>query len=263
MSRNETPSDVTTIERIDDVYAILSAPGRYQTTSKFPAYAVAKTLDGWHPLFRGGMDMPFVEGSIFFFEVLSEPERHVYPSAVPADTVLDDTAHSIRANPLVAMGVSPDFWSKLLERYRNWELAWWREVAQNSRDAQATQIDWSIAPGTYKDIETGQETEAMVVTAYDNGVGMDADVLRKALLTRGGSVKPEDSVGGFGDAKNLILFPWLGWKVETRDLVALGQHESVMEPPGIHVSLRLGGRGSEVRDGWGCPTALRRLAYGS
>lgn len=236
MSRNETSSDVITIERIGDVDAFLGTPGRYQTTSRFPAYAVAKTLDGWHPLFKGGMDMPFVEGSIFFFEVLSEPERHVYPSALPEDEVVDDTTHSLRSNPLVAMGVSPDFWSKLLERYRNWELAWWREVAQNSRDAQATQIDWSIAPGTYKDIETGQETEAMVVTVYDNGVGMDADILRRALLTRGGSVKPEAAVGGFGDAKNLILFPWLGWKVETRDLVAFGQHESVMEPPGIHTS---------------------------
>jgi hypothetical protein len=223
------------VERIEDVDSLLRTPGHYTTASKFPAYAVAKALDGWHPLFKGGMDLPFVEGSVFFFEVLSEPERHVYPSAVPADEVVDDTEH-LRVNPLVAMGVSPDFWSKLLERYRNWELAWWREVAQNSRDAQATQIDWSIEPGTYKDIETGLETQAMVVTAYDNGVGMDADILRRALLTRGGSVKPEAAVGGFGDAKNLILFPWFGWKVETRDLVALGQHESVMEPPGIHQS---------------------------
>lgn len=222
-----------TIERIDDVDSLLSTPGHYQTTSKFPAYAVAKALDGWHPLFKGGMDMPFVEGDIFFFRILSEPERHVLPGAVPEDQILDDTEH-LRANPLVAMGVSPDFWSKLLERYRNWELAWWREVAQNSRDAQATQMDFGVEPGAYKDIETGQSTEAMVVTAYDNGVGMDADTLRRALLTRGGSVKPEAAVGGFGDAKNLILFPWLGWKVETRDLVAFGQHESVMEPPGIH-----------------------------
>jgi len=112
----------------------------------------------------------------------------------------------------------------LADKIEQWPTAKLVPYARNARthsDAQATQIDWSIAPGTYKDIETGQETEAMVVTAYDNGVGMDADVLRKALLTRGGSVKPEDSVGGFGDAKNLILFPWLGWKVETRDLVAL------------------------------------------
>jgi hypothetical protein len=233
---SEPAAIATTLEHIDDVDAFLRTPGRYQTTSRFPAYDVAKALDGWHPLFKGGMDLPFVEGNIFFFEVLSEPERHVYPAPVPADEVLDDTGHALQANPLVAMGVSPDFWSKLLERYRNWELAWWREVAQNSRDAQATQLDWSIAPGTYRDIETGQETEAMVVTAYDNGVGMDAEILRKALLTRGGSVKPEAAVGGFGDAKNLILFPWLGWKVETRNLVAFGQHESVMEPPGIEVA---------------------------
>lgn len=234
MPNGSSPKSPVVIERVDDVESLLITPGYYQTTSKFPAYAVAKALDGWHPLFKGGMDLPFVEGNIFFFQVLREPERHDLPGAVPEGEILDDTEHSIRENPLVAMGVSPDFWSKLLERYRNWELAWWREVAQNSRDAQATQMDFGIAPGTYKDIETGQETEAMVVTAYDNGVGMDADTLRRALLTRGGSVKPEAAVGGFGDAKNLILFPWLGWKVETRDLVVFGQHESVMEPPGIH-----------------------------
>jgi len=229
---NAAETNVITLERIDDVDALLSAPGRYQTTSTFPAYVVAKTLDGWHPLFRGGMDMPFVEGNIFFFEILSEPKREIYLPAFPPDEVISDSER-LQANPLVAMGVSPDFWTKLLERYPNWELGWWREVAQNSRDAGATQFDWSIVPGTYKDPETGLTTDAMVVTAYDNGVGMDADILRRALLTRGGSVKPEEAVGGFGDAKNLILFPWLGWKVETRNLVAFGQHESVMEPPGI------------------------------
>jgi hypothetical protein len=222
------------IESIDDVDAFLGSPGYYQTTSTFPAYAVVKALDGWHPLFEGGMDMPFVEGNVFFFRVLEEPTRHDLPGAVPDGIILDDTEHALRANALVAMGVSPDFWSKLLQRYRNWELAWWREVAQNSRDAEATQMDFGVVQGVYADPESGGEVPAMVVTAYDNGVGMDADVLRRALLTRGGSVKPEQAVGGFGDAKNLILFPWLGWKVETRDLVAFGQHESVVEPPGVH-----------------------------
>lgn len=228
MGTREQP---TVIEEITDVDAFLASPGHYQTTSTFPAFIVAKALDGWHPLFKGGMTLPFVEGDVFFFQVLDEPEPHHLPGPRDEEMITD-----LRQNPLVAMGVSPDFWSKLLQRYRNWELAWWREVAQNSRDAQATQMDYSVAPGRYKDIETGDEVDAMVVTAYDNGVGMDADILRRALLTRGGSVKPESAVGGFGDAKNLILFPWLGWKVETRDLVAYGQHESVMEPPGIHSS---------------------------
>ena len=210
-----TRDDPTVVERIDDVEKLLASPGYYQTTSTFPAYTVAKALDGWHPLFRGGMDMPFVEGSVFFFRVLEGPE-------------------DMRRNALVAMGVSPDFWGKMLQRYTHWELAWWREVVQNARDANATQIDLDIQQGRYVDIETGAEADAMVVSAYDNGTGMDAATLRKARLTRGGSVKPESAVGGFGDAKNLILFPWLGWKVETRNLVAQGQHESVQEPPGVH-----------------------------
>jgi len=227
-----TRENPVVIESISDVDAFLGSPGHYQTTSTFPAYPVVKALDGWHPLFKGGMTMPFVEGDVFFFQVLETPEREALPGVVPEGEILSDT--SLRRNALVAMGVSPDFWSKLLQRYRNWELAWWREVAQNSRDAQATRMEFSVTPGTYRDVETGDSVEAMVVVAYDNGVGMDADILRRALLTRGGSVKPESAVGGFGDAKNLILFPWYGWKVETRDLVAVGQHESVLEPPGVH-----------------------------
>ncbi len=203
------------VEVVDDVGDLLSSPGYYQTASTFPAYSVVKALDEWHPLFRGGSELPFVEGNVFFFEVLAEPEE------------------KLTQNPLVAMGVSEDFWVKMLQRYTNWELAWWREVVQNARDAGATLIELDIKSGVYRDIETGAETPAMVVSAYDNGSGMSADILRRALLTRGGSVKPESAVGGFGDAKNLILFPWYGWRVETNDLVAEGQHESIQEPPGI------------------------------
>lgn len=212
-----TKEDPFIIEHVDDVDELLATPGYYQTTSTFPAYSVVKALSGWHPLVKDGSELPFVEGNVFFFEVLSEPE-----------------SDEMRPNALVAMGVSPDFWTKMLQRYTNWELAWWREVVQNARDAGATQIDLDIKEGVYKDIETGAEISAMVVSAYDNGTGMSADVLRRALLTRGGSVKPESAVGGFGDAKNLILFPWYGWKVETNDLVAEGQHESVQDPPGVH-----------------------------
>jgi hypothetical protein len=216
------------VHEVRDVDRLLSTPGFYQTTSKSPAYLVAKALEDWHPLFKGGWTLPFVEGDIFFFRILSEPE-----SGDDSGDLSERHPSELQRNALVSMGVSPDFWSKLLQRYRNWELAWWREVMQNSRDAAATQIDLDIRQGEYTDIVTGLKCDAMVVSAYDNGVGMDADILRRALLTRGGSVKPESAVGGFGDAKNLILFPWLGWKVETQDIVVEGQHESVLEPPGL------------------------------
>ncbi len=217
------------IEKIDDVDAFLGSPGFYQTTSTFPAYGVVKALDGWHPLFKGGMDMPFVEGSVFFFQILDTPERHELPGAVPEGEILSDTEHETLAqNPYERMDVAGDHWMNLVLRYANWELAWWREVVQNSRDAGATQIDLGIELGRYEDPDSGNSTEAMVVTAFDNGSGMDAAILKKALLTVSGTYKTAGSVGGFGDAKNLILFPWLGWKVETRDLLARGQADSIL-----------------------------------
>lgn len=227
VSGDGTRESPIVVETVDDVDALLRSPGFYLTTSTFPAYAVAKALDGWHPLFKGGTDLPYVEGSVFYFQVLASERARLEP------------------NTLVAMGVSPDYWTKLLQRYTNWERGWWREVAQNSRDAAATEMDFNVVEGIYKDPESGGEVPAMVVTAYDNGKGMDADTLRRALLTRGGSVKEVGSVGGFGDAKNLILFPWLGWKVETNSLLAFGQHEGVAEPPGIH-TVSPGIRGTRI-----------------
>jgi hypothetical protein len=55
------------------------------------------------------------------------------------------------------------------------------------------------------------------MTVIDNGIGMDEEVLVSAMLTMSGSKKGENSVGGFGSAKNLILFAHESYTLHTRD----------------------------------------------
>lgn len=206
---SERPQTLTTVPVVAE---LLASPGYYQTTSRSVMYLVAKMLS-WHPLVKLGQDLPFVEGNILFFQVVPALVRN--------------------AADWQAFGYAPDHWKNILLRYPNWELGWWREVVQNARDARdaqhpngPTKIDLSVTEGVYTDPKTGDRRAAMVVSASDNGSGMSREVLTGAFLSYSGSSKKESttSVGGFGDAKNLILFPHLGWVVETQDVRVVGQH---------------------------------------
>jgi len=223
------PNDPTFIEVISDISALLGKPGAYYTTTGQQAYGVAKALE-WHPLVMPGEETFFVEGSVYHFEVLSEPR---VPSAALglSGEMTEEEYYRLRENPpTIGWGTTGDYYARRIESYDKWELAWWREVAQNSRDARATRFDWTCEAGTFTDPDTNESTPAMVVIARDNGTGMDEATLKAAFFTRGGSVKEAGSVGGFGDAKELILTPWLGYEVRTRDLVARGRHEDLFMP---------------------------------
>lgn len=114
------------------------------------------------------------------------------------------------------VAVGREFFTKVLNDYSNWPTMWWREVIQNSVDAGATQMILS-----YKDNDDGTVT----VSAQDNGAGMSEETLKSALLTLGASTKTavSGSAGGFGVAKQLILFPWISYEIHTRNIVARGQ----------------------------------------
>ena len=58
------------------------------------------------------------------------------------------------------------------------------------------------------------------VTVIDNGSGMDREVLIKKFLNLGGSTKrtATGSTGGFGKAKELLIMPWMGWEIHTKEL---------------------------------------------
>jgi hypothetical protein len=92
--------------------------------------------------------------------------------------------------------------------YQNPDTALIREFLQNSVDAGATEISFEVA------------SDFMIVT--DNGQGMDRDVLENALLTMSGTHKGHGAIGGFGSAKEILLFQHKCYSVRTRDLEVNG-----------------------------------------
>lgn len=92
--------------------------------------------------------------------------------------------------------------------YSYWQMAWWREVIQNAVDAGATKI-------LCQSIQNPDGT--FTVSCQDNGRGMDQEIFLSKFLTVDASGKRfgEGKTGGFGKAKKLILFPWIGWTITT------------------------------------------------
>lgn len=195
----------TLVEQIDDVAGFLSRPGKYHTTTGHQAFGVLQSL-AWHPRLRMGQQLFFPEGSILFAEVLSGLSPNIEKSG---------------------WGTTDDYYERRLRDYDNWEVAFWRETIQNSRDAGATQVDLVCEEDVFEDPENGERTPCVRCVATDNGGGMSYETLMSAFFRRGGSQKVEGSVGGFGDAKNLILTPWLGYEVHTRDSIVRGRHEDL------------------------------------
>ena len=118
------------------------------------------------------------------------------------------------------VGVPGEYFLKMAKAdYQNYKRALAREFLQNSTDAGATRIEFNF--GTHED----------TLTVRDNGCGMDQDILVNKLLVLGGSHKHEDSVGGFGKAKELLFFSWDRYQIQTRNLLVEGSgaHYSIKE----------------------------------
>lgn len=195
------------LERVDDIPGFLRQRGRYHTSTAHQAYSVLKALS-WHPWVKLGEELFFPEGSVLFAEV--EPLPELTPNVEK-----------------VGWGTTDDYYERRLRDYDNWEVAFWREIIQNSRDGGARRIDLECVEDVYEDPETGDRVPCMRVSASDDGRGMSYDTLMSAFFRRGGTLKTEGSVGGFGDAKNLILTPWLGYEVRTQDVSVRGRHEDL------------------------------------
>lgn len=89
-----------------------------------------------------------------------------------------------------------------------------RELVQNSKDAGADTFTIDAEPDK--------------ITITDNGCGMSEEVLKKGMLTMSGSIKNEGATGGFGAAKELILFAQESYEIETNNIYAYGSCLSYM-----------------------------------
>lgn len=116
------------------------------------------------------------------------------------------------ANPSIRIGKG--FFQNALRDYSEWKLKWWRECIQNSVDAKATEIKLDVRP----------VPEGYAVSCEDNGSGMSEDTLLNKFLVLGESGKGqrEGQIGGFGKAKELLILPWLGWRITSRNVSVSG-----------------------------------------
>ena len=141
---------------------------------------------------------------------------------------------SVRPNAVRTMPMSPAFLVKVLDDYRDWKEKWWRECVQNSVDAGARNVSL--------DVET-QPDGSVVVTCTDDGHGMDVDTMLNKFLVFGETTKTHgDTAGGFGKAKEMLLLPWIWWRVESngQKLEGVGnQNEEIPTPSPLRRGTRL------------------------
>jgi len=126
-----------------------------------------------------------------------------------------------RKNPVEDEGeayeikLGPEFFVKVKNDYESWPVKWWREVVQNAVDAGAKNVGLGVEA-----LGNGLNR----VWCQDDGGGMSKEILVEKFLKLGATTKVggEGMAGGFGRAKELILLPWVSWRVVTQDWEAVG-----------------------------------------
>lgn len=111
--------------------------------------------------------------------------------------------------------IGPEFFVTALKDYADWPMKWWREAVQNAVDAGG------------RNIALGATTNAdgtFTVFCDDDGRGMDQETVINKFLVLGGTTKIGEggAAGGFGKAKELLLLPWISWRIHSRDTVVEG-----------------------------------------
>jgi hypothetical protein len=141
---------------------------------------------------------------------------------------------SVLPNAVRTMPMSRAFLVNVLNDYADWKQKWWRECVQNSVDAGAKNVSL--------DVQT-QPDGSVVVTCTDDGHGMDVDTMLNKFLVFGETTKTHgDTAGGFGKAKEMLLLPWIWWRVESngQKLEGVGnQYEEIPTPSPLRRGTRL------------------------
>lgn len=121
-----------------------------------------------------------------------------------------------------AIGIGEDYYTSALREYGeghngNWQWAQIRELAQNSVDAGATEIHFDI-------VDKPDGTQ--VVSCDDDGKGMDQSTIQDKFLMLGATGKKGETsaTGGFGKAKELLILPWISWKIESLGIAIEGRN---------------------------------------
>jgi hypothetical protein len=194
--------NATLLETAEDVDSAI--PGLYVVQSGTDAYfpALALVEDNFATILGEVYD----EGSkIVTLQVFPSPE------AVGNSQLFGDGDEPERR----VITIGREFFITALKDYEDWQVKWWREVVQNSVDAGANYIMLGVRQ---------LDDDNMQIYAEDNGSGMDEDTVINKFLVLGGTTKTSTSgtAGGFGKAKELLLLPWISWRIHTRDVLIEG-----------------------------------------
>lgn len=101
--------------------------------------------------------------------------------------------------------------------YADWKSAVFRELIQNSRDAGATLIQFTIY----------EEDGSTVITCKDNGRGMTRNILEEIYFNLGNSSKDMSSdIGGFGRARILVPLSFDSYTLSSKDYIVNGTGSS-------------------------------------
>jgi hypothetical protein len=117
-----------------------------------------------------------------------------------------------------------EFFRKSKQEYRNWRFAMIRELIQNSYDALAANIAFSLR----------EESVGLILTCEDDGVGMDSDTMESVLLCLGGTKKPDGAIGGKGWAKQILFFAHRSYSIHCHDNLVTGTGGSYAISPAAH-----------------------------
>jgi hypothetical protein len=114
-----------------------------------------------------------------------------------------------------AIRIGQEFFITALKDYHDWQEKWWREAVQNAVDAGGRNVHLSAVD---------QTDGTKLVTCDDDGRGMDEDTIINKFLVLGATTKTSSSgsAGGFGKAKELLLLPWISWRIHSRDREVIG-----------------------------------------
>lgn len=114
--------------------------------------------------------------------------------------------------------IGPEFFKKAFNDYTNWRWAIIREFLQNSIDAGSKKIDITI----HKHQTTTTKSDT-VLKVRNDGAPMTREVLVNKLLSLGGSGKNfQNSVGGFGKAKEILYYAHQSYRIDTGDVTVHG-----------------------------------------
>ena len=113
-----------------------------------------------------------------------------------------------RAQTKGSIRIGQEFFTLALRDYRDWKSMWWREAIQNAVDAKAKVVH----------CEVEWREGGMLVSCDDDGKGMSRDVLLNKFLVLGATTKTAEQAavtmrGGFGKAKELLVLPWIEWRI--------------------------------------------------